>query len=452
MIDKIIEFKNTPTHFSSTEEKFNYLKHIEEYVQKTSKTEEEKIINRRAIVRSNPSLFKALYADYQLPEERKKELLRVIDESVQSIALNSELRNQILNFTSLDFEDKKNLLQNLAVYMMRDSGVSPFQTGIPNVELNIEELNDTLSGYATKQTKYDFTNDAIYVNKKKVEKASNIHELLDTFFHEALHTRQTRNTDNFTGLSRLYYVSTESNMQKWERPDILRSYFGQPIEKEAWFFGTQVQNSFVKKLKEADPTPHFTRLARLLTGKEHSSDEVTFKKYRNSIEVTFAHPIDQNIQNEFFEDQDLPLKIDTRNYFTTSKRILIDASKENGIQNLDDLANIVNVLSGDLTRLNAQRKHFQNKLLKYFENAPLLEKEKNKLCFQGNQPSLIQYIQNLKTTMTARYDAKTNQTVVSLPLNIQSVPKGKKINYIFLPSPKESPTPSYMPTNKESIR
>ncbi len=452
MIDKIIEFKNTPTHFSSTEEKFNYLKHIEAYVQKTSKTEEEKIINRRAIVRSNPSLFKALYADYQLTAKRKEELLRVIDETVQSIALNSELRNQILNFTSLDFEDKKNLLQNLAVYMMRDSGVSPFQTGIPNVELNIEELNDTLSGYATKQTKHDFTSDAIYVNKKEVEKASNIHELLDTFFHEALHTRQTRNTDNFTGLSRLYYVSTNSNMQKWERPDLLRSYLGQPIEKEAWFFGTQVQNSFVKKLKEADPTPHFTRLARLLTGKEHSSDEVTFKKYRNSIEVTFAHPIDQNIQNEFFEDQDLPLKIDTRNYFTTSKRILIDASKENGIQNLDDLANIVNVLSGDLTRLNAQRKHFQNKLLKYFENAPLLEKEKNKLCFQGNQPSLIQYIQNLKTTMTARYDAKTNQTVVSLPLNIQSVPKGKKINYIFLPSPKESPTPSYMPTNKESIR
>ena len=66
--------------------------------------------------------------------------------------------------------------------MMRDSGVSPFQTGTPNVELNIEELNDTLAGYATKQTKYNFTNDAIYVNKKEVEKASNIHELLDTFF------------------------------------------------------------------------------------------------------------------------------------------------------------------------------------------------------------------------------------------------------------------------------
>lgn len=107
MIDKIIEFKDTPTHFSSTEEKFNYLKLIEEYVQKNSKTEKEKIINRQAIVRSNPSLFKALYVDYQLPEERKKELLHIIDETVQSIALNSELRNQILNFTSLDFEDKK---------------------------------------------------------------------------------------------------------------------------------------------------------------------------------------------------------------------------------------------------------------------------------------------------------------------------------------------------------
>ncbi len=452
MIDKIIEFKNTPTHFSSTEEKFNYLKLIEAYVQKNSKTEKEKIINRHAIVRSNPSLFKALYADYQLPEERKKELLHIIDETVQSIALNSELRNQILNFTSLEFEDKKKLLQDLAVYMMRDSGVSPFQTGTPNVELHIEELNDTLAGYATKQTKYNFTNDAIYVNKKEVEKAKNIHELLDTFFHEALHTRQTTNTDTFTGLSHLYYVSTNSNMQKWERPDLLRSYLGQPIEKEAWFFGTQVQNNFVKKLKEADPSPNFTRLAHLLTGKAHSPEEVTFKKYGSNIEVKFAHPIDPDIKNDFLESQDLPLKIDTSNYFTPSKTISIETSGEKGVQDLTDLFITVDCLSSDLIRANTQRKHFQNNLLKHFSNAPLLEKEKNKCCFQGNQPSLIQYIRNLKTTMTARYDAKTNQTIVSLPLHIQSTQNQKKINYMFLPSPKESPTPGYMPTNKESIR
>ena len=443
-------FASLPTSFASEEERFLFLKSIEDVVQQKYATEREREIFRKSLIRLHPKIFKTPFADYQLSQERKKELLNIIDASAQSIAFNKDICNQILNFTSLDFENKKNLLQNIAVYMIRDSGVTPFQTGTPNVELNIEDMEDNLAGYATNQTKNSFTEDAIYINKKQVEKASSIHELLNIFFHEALHTRQTQNQNTFTGLSHLYYVSSGKDMNEWKKQDLYRTYLGQPIEKEAWFLGTQVQNLLVKKIKENVLTQEFTRLAHILTGQTHSPDEVTFKKYRSNIEVDFKHPIDPDITNTFLNENDLPFQIDTSNYFASSKRVYISTIGDFAVQTPADIKTGIDWLSNDLIKANTQRKHFQNTLLKQFKDAPLIKKEKNKLTFQGNQENIIQYIRSFKSDMTARYNKETNETLVSLPLQLSQ--HMKPTTYMRLKQPQTNILPAYIQTTPKSTR
>ena len=419
MADQLPKFKNQKDSYKTEEERFALLQEVEAYVQSQTSDDEEQKKKRRQLVRDNPDIFYPLYKDYELSPKRKAELESLADTCSDRLSLSPLLMRRLTNYQYKDEKDRIALCQDIVKYLVRDSGTKAFQTDLTNpINVVVKPMEEGLSGYRR--------GNEIGINQNDLKLDGDAIELFDTLSHETLHAFQKKGQANFTELSALYYVSSSTVKGKdgW-KGKTYQAYQNQPIEKEAWFFGSLMGTQMTWNAALSHSVPKIAKnVIETLTGENNPIEKYSEAKLVDGgqFQIPFSGSLNLSSQeiSHFFDSA----------LVYTNPGLLARGGYVNFKMGENETAEqFMTRLSTGTERMKAaisERDQFKQKIQTLFPNTKPVNIYKGGIVLDGANPEVQQWIRSMGTNVSTTV-LKNGNLSITMPLILQK--DGKDTSY-----------------------
>ena len=419
MAEQLPKFKNQKDSYTTEEERFALLQEVETYVQSQTSDPSEQARKRRQLVQDNPDIFYPLYKDYELSPKRKAGLESLADTCSDRLSLSPLLMRRLTDYQNKGEKDRIVLCQDIVTYLVRDSGIKAFRTDLTNpINVVVKPMEEGLSGYRR--------GNEIGINQNDLKLDGDASELFDTLSHETLHAFQKKGQTNFTELSALYYVSSSivKGKEGW-KGKTYQAYRNQPIEKEAWFFGSLMGTQMTWGIALSQNMPKVAKnVIETLIGEKYPLEKSWEAKLVDDgqFQISFSNSL-------AFSQREISHFFDSALVYNNPGLLARGGNIRFKIGENETAKQFVTRLSTGTEKMKkavSEREQFKQKIQTLFPNAKPVNIYKGSMILNGTNPEVQEWIRSMKTNVSTTV-LKNGNLSITLPLILQK--GGQDISY-----------------------